>query len=204
MSFAVVSMATDEMRELRDISFPNKQAYCQRHGYKWIGETKTRDASRPPSWSKILILADLCMNRSVDWAFWTDADSVIVRPDWKLETLADESADLVVARDINGINMGVFLMRMGGMTLQFLLDAYSLTQYIHHRWWDQAAIRHALSTGWPFRAKYADKTLINAYPDDFSEGHSAIVHVPKTSRWPDRVGELRKHLPQEFVVNPAA
>src|ERR1700693_4453047 len=119
MKLAVVSMATDAMRELRDISFPNKEAYCRRHGYKWIGETKTRDAARPPSWSKILLLADLCVNRSVDWAFWTDGDSVIVGPEWKVETLADESADLVVARDANGINMGIFLMRMGGMTLQF-------------------------------------------------------------------------------------
>jgi galactosyl transferase GMA12/MNN10 family len=199
MKFAVVSMATDTMRELRDISFPNKEAYCRRHGYKWIGETKTRDASRPPAWSKILILADLCVSRSVDWVFWTDADSVIVRPDWKMETLADDSADLVVARDANGINTGVFLMRMGGMTLNFLLDSYALTQYTYHRWWDQAAIRHTLDTGWPFRVKFADKKLINAYPDDFCAGHSAVIHVPNTPRWPDRAGELRRRLPLEVV-----
>ena len=49
MTFAVVSMATDAVRELRDISFPNKQAYCGRHGYKWIGETKRamRQGRRP-------------------------------------------------------------------------------------------------------------------------------------------------------------
>jgi len=197
MRFAVLSMATDEMRHLRDLSFPNKQAYCERHGYQWIGATKTRDGSRPPAWSKIAMLIDVCINRSADWVFWTEADSVIVRPDWKMETLADESADLVATRDLNGLNTGVFLMRMGWMTMNFLLDVYSLKQFIRHKWWEQIAMTHALSTGWPFRVKYVDKTLVNAYPDDFREGHSAIIHVPRSERWPDRLGEIRKCMPME-------
>ncbi len=201
MRFAVLSMATDSMAHLREISFPNKQAYCRRHGYQWIAETKTLDASRPPAWSKIAMLADVCINQSADWAFWSDADAVIVRPEWKIETLADESADLVVSCDSNGLNTGNFLMRMGWTTLKFLLDAYSCTQFLRHKWWEQMAIVHTLDLGWPFRVKVADKTLINAYPDDFREGHSAIIHVPRSDRWPYREWEIRRRMPAD--VHPA-
>jgi galactosyl transferase GMA12/MNN10 family len=196
MKFAVLSLATDKMREIRELTFPNKQAYCERHGYKWISSAKSLDLSRPSSWSKILMIQQVCLSRSVDWAFWTDADSLIVRPEWKLESIADDNADFIVSKDVNGINCGVFMMRMGGMTQQFLLAVYDHVEYLNHRYWEQAAIRRELDLDFPFRVKFADKTLINAYPNDFREGHSAVIHVPNSPEiWPDRIGELKKRLP---------
>ena len=197
MKFAVLSLATDALSEMRELTFANKRAYCEKHGYQWIGANKAMDSSRPPAWSKIRMLQEACIHLPGWWAFWTDADSLIVRPDWKIESIADDNADLIISQDRNGINTGSFLIRLGNQTWQFLTEAYEQTQYLNHRWWDQAAIRHVIDSGYPFRVKLADKTLINAYPDDFKEGHSAIIHVPNNPKmWPNRMDELRKRLPQ--------
>jgi hypothetical protein len=194
-TFLVVSIATDEMREMRELSFPNKKAWCERHGYIWAGASKSLDPSRPPAWSKVALLMRLSEISPGSWAFWTDADSIITRPDWKLESIADDNADLLIAQDRNGINSGVFMIRLGTMAWNFLREVYGHTEYLHHRWWEQAAIRHVLDSGYPFRVKFADKILVNAYPDDFVEGHSAILHVPNNMKmWPDRIGELKKRL----------
>jgi len=42
--------------------------------------------------------------------------------------------------------------------------------------------------------KLVDKVLLNAYPNDFRAGVTAIFHVPGSPKWPDRVGALRRAL----------
>jgi hypothetical protein len=195
MPFFVVSLATDAMKELREVTFPVNRAWCEAHGYTWVAGNRPLDPSRPASWSKIRMIQELCHIAPGQWAFWIDGDAVVTRPDWRLEALADDDAELIIAKDHNGMNCGVFLIRLGNMTWNFLADVYSRTEFLNHRWWEQAAIRQVLEEGYPFRVKYADKTLINANPDDFVQGHTAVLHVPNAPKiWPDRVGELKKRL----------
>jgi hypothetical protein len=84
---------------------------------------------------------------------------------------------------------------------KFLDLVYSQTQFVNHPWWEQAAIRMLIDSGrGPERMKYADKILMNAYPNDFKPRYSAIIHVPGDPRfWPDRIGELNKHLSRDAV-----
>ena len=99
MKFAVLSLATDALSEMRELTFANKRAYCEKHGYQWIGANKAMDSSRPPAWSKIRMLQEACIHLPGWWAFWTDADSLIVRPDWKIESIADDNADLIISQE---------------------------------------------------------------------------------------------------------
>jgi hypothetical protein len=193
----VVSIATDEIRELRELTFPNKQAYCDRHGYFFAGFTRSLDPDRPASWSKLNALALLCKPCNTRWALWTDADTLIIRPDWKIEEVIDNDFDFIVAQDHNGMNCGVFLLRLGPDAHKFLFNAQAQIQFINHRWWEQAAIRFLIEKGYPIRTKFIDKRIINAYPSEVEPGVTAIVHVPDHPKtWPDRMGELKKFLPK--------
>lgn len=193
MRFAVLSLATDAMHEIRDLTFPANKAWCDLHGYTWVAGNRPLDPLRPASWSKVRMIQELCKILPGGWAFWIDADAAVVRPEWTLESIVDDNAEMIVASDRNGINTGVFMMRLGMMAWNFLATVYDRTEYLHHRWWEQAAFMHVLDTGYPFRVKHIDKTLINAYPGDFVKGHSAIIHVPSSPKT-IRIGELTRRI----------
>lgn len=52
---------------------PNKKAYVRRHGYDFIDASSLLDATRPPSWSKILAVKEHLSQ--YDLVFWNDAVS---------------------------------------------------------------------------------------------------------------------------------
>jgi hypothetical protein len=190
----VASIATDEFRDFRDRTFPNKKAYCERHGYTFYGGTTHIHRMRPVSWSKIKLLEALCFQYPDEWAFWTDADAIFTRPDWKATEIIDPKADLIISRDVNGINCGSFLIRLNVQSQQFLADVYDQVQFIHHAWWEQAAMIYLLQLSYPIKVKYVEKTLINAYPQDFKQGYSAVLHVPAPRPRAARLEELKKKL----------
>jgi hypothetical protein len=193
----VVSLATHEIASIRELTFPNKRAYCNRHGYVFCGITERLDPDRPHSWSKIVALETLCTIAPDNWAMWIDADAIFTRFDWRAEELIEPYADFIAAKDHNGINCGVFLIHLGDAMRRFLNHVYVQEMFINHRWWEQAAIRNLIENGQgPKNLHLAEKRLMNAYPDDFVEGYSAVLHVPDNPRvWPDRIAVLRKCLP---------
>src|SRR5688572_3984070 len=106
MRIAVVTLATPEMSAVARLSEPNKRAYCARHGYEFISLDRTLDGGRPPQWSKVLLL--LQHLDPFDWLFWSDADSLIMNAELRLEELVAEHplADLLITRDHHGVNTG--------------------------------------------------------------------------------------------------
>ncbi len=59
------------------------------------------DPLRPASWSKVLLI--LRHLHKYEWVLWMDADAVIVRPERKLEEIADADADVIWRVDENGV-----------------------------------------------------------------------------------------------------
>src|SRR5450432_1291489 len=98
---AVCSLYCD-VDPLRRVTEPNRIAYCERHGYAYHAEYASMDPLRPPSWTKVLLL--LRHLGKYEWVLWLDADAVIVRPERKLEEIADPQAEVVWRMDVNGIN----------------------------------------------------------------------------------------------------
>jgi hypothetical protein len=192
----LATLATDEIQNFREISFPNKEAYCRRHGHTFCGITERLHLRRPHSWSKIKLLEIISFTSQGQWVFWSDADSIITRPEWNVEELIDPEADLIIARGPFGINAGVFLMHLNQRTHEFLLEVHDQIQYVHHNWWEQAAMMHLLNANYPIRVKTGDKVLMNAFPEDYQEGYSAVLHVAGATR-ANRVEELKKRLPRE-------
>jgi len=175
MTFAVCTFWTPEFALFGDQTEANKRAYCERHGYRFACPRERR-SDRPPSWEKLLILADA--TRESDWAWWIDADAIITNPEIRLESLASLDVDMVIAADENGLNCGVFGLRSCPWSRLLLADAWECDQFIEHSWWEQAAIRHLLADPARMsRVEVVGQRRMNSYVSDWRPG-DFILHLP--------------------------
>ena len=131
----------------KETSFPNKQRYCDKHGYDFLPNcTNLIPFTRPkydpelhPSWNTILYLKKY-IDR-YDWLLWVDADTYVVNSNVKLEDFVDNNYHMVIqcdyedaafmersalpAKEHRAINAGVVFCRNSN-PLKDLLD----------QWWD--------------------------------------------------------------------
>lgn len=86
-----------------------KYEYAARHGFDVTAVRGRIAKDRPASWSKI----PLCRQalEYADWLWWLDADAPITNPALDVRQYCDESADIVITADANGINCGSLLLR---------------------------------------------------------------------------------------------
>lgn len=174
------------MREIGELTTPNKAQYCRKHGYYFSVSTDTWHSIRPPSWSKILYVRYL-LGYS-EWVFWIDADAIFANMEIKLESILDSTFDIVIAKDINGINAGIFGIKSSKKTLEFLDEVWGMTEYIHHPHWEQEAMSQIIDSR--LTVKYVDKRVLNSYPNDYQPG-DFILHTPNM---PNRLEILTNHL----------
>lgn len=162
--FAIVTLSTPEISVYALPTEANKAAYCRRHGYHFHAYRERMD-TRPPAWSKIPALCRSIEICEAEWFFWLDADALIANPTISLESLVDREADLIVAKDCNGINMGCFLLRNNARTREFLHLVDGRNAFTHHPWWEQAAVNDVLSSGESsICVRYVAQRLINSAP----------------------------------------
>jgi hypothetical protein len=177
--FAVATLYTPEFAKLGEYTSRVLCAYAKQRGYDAIVATGSLDTTRPPSWSKLLLVERyLAANPTCTWLMWIDADAVIANPKKRLEDLVGEHIDFLAAEDQSAcvINAGVFLVRNCSAALDMLRRAYAKVQYIHHPWWEQLALAEALREyGDQLRSRVVSRRLLNAFPDEYHKG-DFIVH----------------------------
>ena len=152
-----------------------KENYCNKYDYKFINLNISLDLSRPIPWSKILIIEQ---NIDVyDWIFYSDADSLIMNPSIKLESLIDDNYDLIITRDQNNLNSGNFLLKNSEWSKNFLKDIYEQKQYINHPWWENMAIIDLYDNNQNIRdkTKILDVRSMNSYVNNYQKG-DFIIH----------------------------
>jgi galactosyl transferase GMA12/MNN10 family len=119
---------------LLELTWPNKQDYCKKHGYHLYNESDSLDPSRPPSWSKIRAARRLLLEESCDWVFWMDADTVIMNSAKRIEDflpLPESGIDLVLTRQKgNSWNAGAWLIRNSTWSLNFLDHWWNMEEYV--------------------------------------------------------------------------
>jgi hypothetical protein len=117
-----------------------RQDYCQRHGYTYLCRHDP-DPLRPPHWGKIQWLLEYLP--AYDWICWLDADTLIERPETRLESFIEAAGekDIAIAfdRDVWVFNTGVFLVRHNPWVLDFLQRVWNREDLIFANWFDQAA-----------------------------------------------------------------
>lgn len=184
MRIAVLSIACGASEAEGKVSFPNKLAYCERHGYDFIG-LWSNPSDRNPSWSKIpMMLAEL---EGRDVVLWTDCDSLITNPSITIESIIADApgADLFAAKELNPsgyftVNCGILLARnTDGLRRWF--DAVWREYPPWGLWHEQSAMLALLGRGVDrdIRVKihYPPKRRINSYPSDWRPG-DFVLHWP--------------------------
>jgi hypothetical protein len=132
--------------ELLELSRPTRELWAARHGYDVVVENELRAPDRPPSWSKVLLVRQL-LDRYDD-VVWLDADAVIVDDGGDPADLLDRRRWIgLVTHRYDGLvlpNLGVFVMRRSRAARRLLDELFEADQYIHHKWWENAALLELL------------------------------------------------------------
>lgn len=170
MEVAIVSTWTENIRDLGLLSSKNKKAYADKHGYHFIGREQINLTGRPASWMKLPFL--LSFFDDFDWIFWTDADSLIVNQDLRLETFIDDNYEMVLAevqpedylhepmfqreyqeffkqhgnKKILRVNCGQFFVKCSDWSRDFFAEAWYSATEPNHRLWEQKSITDLLLT----------------------------------------------------------
>ena len=143
LKIGIVSLYDKNYKHIGIYSDLNKKKYAAKHKYNLILYHKTLDKMRPTAWSKIRAL-QLHLNH-YDWLMWTDADSLIMNSNIKLESLIDPTYDLIISCQADGtINTGSFIIKNSNWSRALLKKIYDQTECIHHPWWEQQALIYLL------------------------------------------------------------
>jgi hypothetical protein len=151
MKKALVSFANGDPAKTLEVALPTFEAYARRHGYDLL--TDLPDFyGRPASWAKVPLLKRLL--KKYDFAFWIDADAIIVDGSVDVETVIPKTAFQALVfmpigyRGEAGVSpcCGVWALRAGDRTQRFLSEIWKQEDLAEHQWWEQAAVMRFL--GW--------------------------------------------------------
>jgi hypothetical protein len=168
-----------------DISRPNKEAYCRRHGYRFVCRTDGFDSHRPASWSKLRFVREALEHS--EWVFWNDADTLVMDSAVPLSRVCWDSHDLVLSGDpYHAMNLGCWLVRRNDWTFDFFDRLEMMTECLDHVWWETGAVlaRYASEPAVRSRIGLLPNKLFNAYPypgGGFEPG-DFLVHFPGIGR----------------------
>jgi hypothetical protein len=119
--------------------------YARRHGYEVvIGEGDSQ--GRPPAWAKVPLIGSLL--QEYDEVLWLDADLVILDGSVDIAAVVPDTAfQALVEMQSDGHrvpNTGVWFLRASERAQDFLAEIWASTDFINHKWWENAAAVHLL------------------------------------------------------------
>ncbi|RLL95655.1 hypothetical protein CFD26_103412 [Aspergillus turcosus] len=165
-------------------------------------------------WNKLAILQSALLrelekpaDRRLQWLFWFDADTVLMNPDMPLETFLPPpefpDAHLLVSRDWNGLNSGVFFLRVHPWSVELLSAAIAypvVKPNVELLWFEQSAIINVLAENEYFGRSvvYCPLRWFNAYmrhPNAIDINFDTPLHLQV------QPGDLLVHFPGTPRVN---
>lgn len=190
-NIALVTFAFGDNYQLpANITGLSKHLYAYVHGYTFYDfRTLPEGAWNVQNvgdvvWAKIELLRQTLYKH--EWILWSDCDAMIIDYAQMLEPIIatceepHHICDLIVAKDWNGLNAGVFFLRRSAWTLQLLNTIMMQHGKITHFFQEQYAMSRILqrkeNAGFWI---YGNKTWFNAYPIDVT-ARSLILHYPST------------------------
>ena len=183
MKVKLITLTTPEIQEYANITNENKNKYCIKNNIEFKHYPDKLDA-RPPSMSKIMAIFENL--HSCHYVIWLDADAVITDMNFDIKNeLKKLPADKLFffAKDWNGINAGVIVVRASIESKLYLIDIMKmLHDYIDHPWWEQGAIHELYKTnkGFADMVGELDKSIWNCYTNE--GGAKFILHLAGISQ----------------------
>lgn len=162
---ALATIGSGPMEPVLDQALPTFAEFASRHSYDVVAwRTNEHARGRPPSWGKVRLLRGL-LDR-YDLVLWLDADTIILDSSVDpAELLGPDDYQALVCLHQLGQEFptcGVWLIRSTPKAKAFLDAIWLKEEYIHDRYWEQAAALDLL--GYSLRPAH----LIA--PTDWTEG----------------------------------
>ena len=136
------SIGAGPVGELLDLSGATFEIYARRHGYDLDVRRELIDPSRTAAWNKIPLFLELLAR--YDLVLWVDADAAIVDPtDDIADALGDRDLMALVAHEYDDQiipNCGVWVLRSHRAVRRFLERIWMHTEYLDHKWWENAGL----------------------------------------------------------------
>ena len=187
-SLAIVSACIPGERfptEYVNMSQTNKLHYCKRYNAKCILPTTRVDnqSDLHTKWDKLYYINRTMHTEQVDWVLWMDCDTAFTNFEiyWytHLRKHLNTSQLMVVAKDVAGINLGVFLVPNTQISRGLIQAMYKLRfqldkQFFHK---DQSALKHLIKKNpqMESRIEIVDRELMNTYLDN-NEGEAWVPY----------------------------
>lgn len=146
-NIAIVSLYSQNYKAVGQYSDWNKIKYANKHGYAIHLYDEVLDNNFHPAWSKILAVQKHI--NDYDWILWSDADSLIMDFNVKLEDIIDNKFDFIICQDCQyddnnkRLNTGVFLIKNSEWAKSFL-NRLNPNNWLNHisnfPFWEQSAL----------------------------------------------------------------
>jgi len=164
--------------------------YAQIHGYNFEFYNRRFDNERDIYFMKLNCVIDKMFeaikDQKYDWIFWADSDVTITNPNIKIESFLPKEnmsrVHLIISDDPNGLNAGVFLIRVHPWSLNFLMRATSYS-YFHGKhpllYADQSSINNSLLEHNDESDHYiiVPQSWFNGYMGGYHEPGDFLLHL---------------------------
>jgi hypothetical protein len=215
MSVALLSFYTSDYQPLVDVTGPVKDAYCAKQGYRHIvkvapyGNPDDYYAFSRLRYLRDILFGDLPEGHGVEVVLVMNSHAQVMNHNIRVESLLDDRHDFFVAKDVSGINMGVFVVRKSEWLKQWLNHLLSY-EAVHKTkiQFEQTIVQETWE--WPefkSRVQIVDQRLLGSYlwrhydwadtsPGQFQRGDFCL-HVPGKST---KVGVDRSLLESRVMI----
>ena len=191
-NFAIVSMYNESHADLGAVSWPNKVAYAEKHGYGYFCKTDDFTNKISIQFEKHILMLDIMeANPDVDWVWWLDNDAMITNFDVKLEGIVDPDYHVIMTTDVATVNGGCFMVRnteQGREWLRFMLEI-GQKEYADNRWPDQQPMAD-------FFIKYRD--IVKIVPQRTMNSYDYRIYGVDGI---DQLGQSGQWHPGDFVIH---
>jgi len=178
MNFALVTAHTASYQPLADLTWEqNKKLYAEKWGYGAYVKSEFKYPTAQISFERTELIIELLESGKYDWIHACGCDTMITNFNIKLEDLADNNYDFVIATDCFNINNDSFLARATPTTINWLKHVVNVReQYANHSWYDQQAMIESIDMMGD-KIKIVPQREINSY--DYDQYPGSVPHVYK-------------------------
>ena len=181
----ILHYSEDNIKDYADLVFKTKESYAKKWGWEII------DCRNPYFKSRDYYYTGLeCIRENLwcyDWIWYLDSDAAIMNQEVNAREFIDSDYDIILSKDINGINLGSVFYRNTQFTNTLLWMMATESRFYNHPWVCQQALKVYYQNIELVRnrIKVIDKKLINSYLtpgfEDYTEG-DFICHLPGMSK----------------------
>lgn len=192
----VVSLYTEHIKHIAELSIPNKSEYSKKHGY-FFEYHSGRMSDRHPAWDKIKFIQTL-LDKDYDYIIWMDNDTIIMHQEYRFDFICSNYSDknLIISSDVNYkklnddidftnlenfriVNNGVFILKNNEWSKNFLEECWNINTNTNsgvnnsHKSVNDKQINHHL---WPFEQGAVHVSLSKKNPDDYVIVNNKIMN----------------------------